>query len=192
MIGSHPVAPVSRRAALARLGGGALGLALAARGLGAAAQDASPAASPGAIPPLLAEWAAAWTAHDADRVLALYAPDGVYEEVPTNTVARGHDQIRAFLAFNFAVFSDVEVRPEAGFQGGGGAALRAVFAGRYTGQIPGLPAGTGQSFALRFATVFELDGDTIRRNTDYFDNYDFLVQLGVLPAPGGAAGTPTA
>ena len=68
----------TRRAALARLGGGGLGLALAARGLGTAAQDASPAAAPGAIPPLLAEWASAWTAHDADRVLALYAPDGVY------------------------------------------------------------------------------------------------------------------
>ena len=151
---------------------------------GASAQEASPAASPAAIalPPLLAEWAAAWTAHDPDRMLALYAPDGVYEEVPTNTVARGHDAIRAFLEFNFAVFSDVEVRPEAGFQGGGGAALQAVFAGRYTGQLPGLPAGTGQPFAVRFASVFELDGGLIRHNTDYFDNYDFLAQLGAAPA----------
>ena len=184
----------TRRAALRGLGLGGVAVALAARGAGA--QDATPAASPAALSPLLAEWAAAWSAHDPERLLALYAPDAVYEEVPTNTVARGHDEIRAFFEFNFATFSDIEVRPEAGSQAEGWAAFQGVFAGRYTGQLPDTPPGAGQAFAVRFATVFELEGDTIRRNTDYFDLSTLLVQIGALPAPGGAAApaaaTPTA
>jgi len=148
-------------------------------------------ATPVAIPPLLAAWAAAWSAHNPDRLLALYTADAVYEEVPTNTVVRGTDAIRAFAAFNFAAFADIEVRPETGVQAEGWAALQAVFAGRYTGQAPGLTPGSGQSFALRFATVFELDGGTIRRSTVYFDSYAFLVQIGVLPTTAGLAGMVT-
>jgi steroid delta-isomerase-like uncharacterized protein len=180
---------VSRRSALMRLGGGGLGLALAARGLAAAAQQATP----GAIPPLLAEWAAGWSAHDANRIVALYTSDGVYEEIPTNTIARGHDQIVAFIKGELAVFSDVEVRPQAGFQSDDWGVLQGIFAGRYSGQIPGLPVGKGQKFAIPFATVFQLSGGKIKHNYDYFDNYGFLIQIGALPAPGGAtprAGTP--
>ena len=44
MDGPRRPVPVSRRAAVASLGAGGLGLALAARALGAAAQDASPPA----------------------------------------------------------------------------------------------------------------------------------------------------
>ncbi len=183
---SHLSVRLTRRAAA--LGLGSLTAAVAVRGT--TAQDATPEATAGALPPVLAEWVAAWTAHDSDRFLALYLPDAVYEEVPTKTVAEGHDAIRAFTEFNFANFADIEVRPESGFQAQDWAVLQAVFAGRYTGSLPGLPAGSGQPFSVRFATVFHLDGEKIRRNTDYFDNYAFLIQIGALPAPSGA--TPTA
>src|SRR5688500_10143722 len=48
------------------------------------------------IPPLLMAWAEAWSSGDPAQVAALYAEDGVYEEIPTNVVAQGPDEIEAF------------------------------------------------------------------------------------------------
>ena len=179
-------AALSRRETLTALAGGGLGLLLAASRLEAQAQEGTP----GALPPLIDQWVAAWNAHDPEQMVALYTPDGVYEEIPTSIVAEGPDAIRAFAEANFAFFSDLEVRPQAAFAAEEWAVLQAIFAGRYTGQIPGAPAGSGQPFAIPFITVFRLSDGRIQRNTDYFDNYNFLIQIGVLPAPGAA--TPTA
>ncbi len=86
-------------------------------------------------------------------------------------------------------FEDIEVQPQAAFQGDDWAVLQAIFAGRYTGQLPGAPAGSGQPFAVPFVSVFRLADGRIQRNTDYFDAYSFLIQIGALAAPGAA--TPT-
>ena len=52
-----------------------------------AAQEASPAASPVALPAPLAEWAAAYSSGDADRLLALYTDDALWEEVAIGLAA---------------------------------------------------------------------------------------------------------
>src|SRR5262245_55065564 len=88
-------AALSRPAALAGLGASGLGLALAARPISAAAQEASPTATAATLPPLVAEWQAAVASHDLDRILALFTPDGIWEEVPLNVFAQGQDAIRA-------------------------------------------------------------------------------------------------
>jgi steroid delta-isomerase-like uncharacterized protein len=187
---SGPAVFVSRRVALARLAGGGLGLTLAARRFAASAQEASPEAMAGEIAPLPAAWAEAWTSGDADQLLAFYAEDAVYEEKPTNSLATGHEEIRALYDGTHATFSDIEVTPTMGFQTEGWAVVEGTFAGKYTGQIPGLPAGEGQPFSVPFAAIFELEGDKIRRSADYFDLASVLAQIG---APAGSAeATPTA
>lgn len=166
---------VSRRSAVARLGGAVVALALAAGNRSVAAQDASPEATD--LPPLLAEWAAAWTARDADRLLALYTADGVYEEIPTGTVARGHDEIRAFFDATHMAFADIRATPRSGFQAQDWAVLEGDFSGR----------GGDAAFTVPFAVVLELTGGAIRRSADYFDLYAVLDQIGGLPAADGAA-----
>ena len=104
-------------------------------------------------------------------------------------LAQGADAIRALVQGELAAYSDIEVQPQAGFQADDWAVLDAVFAGRYTGQLPGMPAGKGNPFAIPFATVFRLRDGRIQQNTDYFDAYSFLIQIGILPAP--EAATPT-
>jgi steroid delta-isomerase-like uncharacterized protein len=149
------------------------------------AQDASPAAESASIPPLLMAWAAAWSSGDPEQLVALYASDGVYEEIPTGVVARGPDEIRAFLEDNFANFPGVQVIPRSGFQAEDRAVMESDFVGT---------SAEGASFSVPFVTVFELEGDKIVRNTDYFDLYDFMGQLGMLPPSEAAtpmAGTPT-
>jgi steroid delta-isomerase-like uncharacterized protein len=187
---SGPAVSFSRRVALARLAGGGLGLTLAARRFAGSAQEATPEATAGEIAPLPAAWAAAWTSHDADQLLAHYAEDAIYEEMPTNTRVQGHDEIRAFFEGTHATFSDIEVTPTTGFQTDNWATLEGIFAGTYTGQIPGLPAGEGQPFAVPFAVIFELEGGKIRRNADYFDLSSVLAQIGAPAA--GAEATPEA
>jgi steroid delta-isomerase-like uncharacterized protein len=137
------------------------------------AQDASPPATPADLPPLLVEWAAAWEAGDPDRLVALYTADAVYEEVPTASVARGHEEIRAFYAATHANFADIRVTPVRGFREGDHAVLEGLFAG----------SANGQPFEVPFVAILDLDGDLIRHSRDYFDLYSVLDQIGALPGP---------
>ena len=77
-----------------------------------------------------------------------------------------------------------------GFVAGDRAVVEWVVSGTYSADFPGLPPAAGQRFSFQGASVFELADGKIRRYTEYWDAYVFLVQLGALPAP-GTAGTPT-
>jgi steroid delta-isomerase-like uncharacterized protein len=157
-----------------------------------AAQEASPAASPAALPPLLAEWLAAFNAGDADRLLALAADDALWEEPAIGLSARGQDQIRAHLEALFAAAPDIAYEVTDAVVTDDGAVLEWVVTGAYVADFPGLPPATGQPFSFRGASVFELADGRVRRYTEYWDAFGFLVQLGALPAPGAAApSTPT-
>jgi steroid delta-isomerase-like uncharacterized protein len=144
-----------------------LGLSGSWRG-GITAQSASPEAASDAIPPLAAQWAEAWSSRDAEQVVALYAPDAVYEEVPTNSVSQGHAAIRAFVQGTHAAFSDIQVTPRRGFQAENWAVLEGDFAGRSADGVP---------FTVPFIVVMELDGELIRRSADYFDLNSVLTQI---------------
>jgi steroid delta-isomerase-like uncharacterized protein len=137
-------------------------------GGGIAAQDASPETSSGSIPPLLVQWAEAWSSHDAEQVVALYAPDAVYEEVPTSSVSQGHAAIRAFVQGTYDTFSDIQVTPRRGFQAENWAVLEGDFAARSADGVP---------FSVPFIVVLELDGGQIRRSADYFDLNSVLTQI---------------
>jgi steroid delta-isomerase-like uncharacterized protein len=141
-------------------------------GSGATAQEASPEAASGSIPPLLTQWAEAWSSQDAEQVVALYAADAVYEEVPTNSVSQGHDEIRAFVEGTHAAFSDIQVTPRRGFQAENWAVLEGDFAGR---------SADGMPFSVPFIVVLELDGELIRRSADYFDLNSVLTQIAAGP-----------
>ena len=184
--------PLSRRGALVRLGAGGLGAALAARGLAAGAQEATPGATPTDLPPVLAEWVAGWEDLDVDRIVATLAEDAVREEVPTGQVVRGRGEIRAFLAAVFGAFTGLDAsRIESAFAAGDRAATEWVFTGTYTGQVAGFPPGGGEQVSFRGVRFLELAGGEIVRDTEYFDVFGVLVQLGVVPAPGAGA-TPAA
>lgn len=178
---------VRRRRLLGGLVGGAFTAVLAARGRAAAtAQGSTPRASD--VPAILQEWAAAWSEHDdGTRLAALYTDDATHEEVPSGTVFSGPEAIAGYAQSHFAAFPDVALELSSAIGADDWAAAEWVYAGTYTGSLPGLPAGTGQPFSVRGTVVVELDGDKIRRSASYFDFYSLLVQLGVLTAPGAPA-----
>ena len=152
-----------------------------------AVQEASPTASPPALPPLLAEWLAAFNAGDPDRLLALYADDALWEEVAIGLAARGPEQIRAHLDNLFTATPDIAYAVTDAVVTDDQAVLEWVVTGTYSSDFPGLPPAAGQPFSFRGASVFEVADGHIRRYTEYWDAFTFLVQLGALPAPGTVA-----
>jgi hypothetical protein len=64
--------------------------------------------------------------------------------------------------------------------------MEATYSGTYVGE----GGGEGMPFTVPFITIFELDGDKIRRNADYFDLVSLNAQI-APPAEEGAA-TPAA
>jgi steroid delta-isomerase-like uncharacterized protein len=178
------LATTPRRRLFGGLLGGAFTALLAPHGLsGASAQVSTPVA--GAVPPVLQEWAAAWSElDDGSRLAALYTADATHEEVPSGTIFTGPDAIGGYAQSHFAAFPDVGLELTSAFRSGDWAAAEWVYGGTYAGSLPGLPPGTGQTFSVRGAAIFDLQGEMIRRSASYFDFYTLLVQLGVLPAPG--------
>jgi steroid delta-isomerase-like uncharacterized protein len=148
------------------------------------AQEATPNAASAAIPPLLVHWAEAWSAKDPNELVGLYTEDAVYTEVPTGIVSHGPGEIAAFINDTRAAYPGVRVIPRSGFRAGPMAVLEADFVGS---------SAAGVSFSVPFVAVFEIQDKQIARETDYFDLYGFMRQLGLLPSAEATpmAGTPT-
>jgi steroid delta-isomerase-like uncharacterized protein len=164
-------------------------MALAARGLPVAAQEATPPVAAD-LPPVLQEFIAAQEARDLNRLLALHAEDAVVEEVPTGIVYEGRDAIRGYFETFYAAFPDATMRYANVFASDAWAGAEWTFSGTYTGQLPDLPPGDGQPLTIRGVDIIAFAGDQVQGGRVYYDLYGFLVQLGVLPPP--TAATPPA
>jgi len=139
----------------------------------------------------MASLIAALEATDPDALAASYAPDGVLEEVGFGQTFTGQEAIRNNEAAFLAGFSDPAIDVTTAFATEDRGAFEATFTGVYTGQLAGMPAGAGQQVSFRLAGILQFGSEGITHNSQYFDAYGLLVQLGALPAPGGAA-TPMA
>ena len=180
-----PDARHSRRGLIRSIGGGALAAALLAAGPvgGLAARQTTPGVESPFFSDFLDDWATAAATGDAAPVLPYYAEEAVLEDVPLGLTFAGLAEIEPFLAGFFGNYSDASVTYRSVFATEDRAAVEVLFEGKYTGQLPGLPAGTGQPLVTRSVHVYELGERSITRQSLYFDAYGFLIQLGVLPAP---------
>jgi len=177
----------SRRAIVRQIGlGGCAMAALAAFGPAKhlAAQETAASDPPAFLDDFFDAWATAAATGEASLVMPFYTSDAVLEDVPLALTYQGTDEIEPFLVGFFGNYSEASVTWRTVFSSGDRAAAEVLFEGKYTGQIPGLPAGQGQPLVTRSVHVYELTGRAIARQSLYFDAYGFLIQLGVLPAPG--------
>lgn len=138
----------------------------------------------GDIPAPLAGWVTDWEAQPlvAEPIAAAYTDDAVYEEVASGVVRSGREEINAYLTEFFAAFADPRAEVESVFAAGEHAAAIWAFTGNYVGQLPGLPAGTGQPISFRGASLLDLRDGMIFRETQFFDAYGLLIQVGAVPA----------
>lgn len=59
-----------------------------------------------------ADWLAAWTDKDVERLLGFYAPDCTYHDPQTATGITGHDALRTYLTGLFAATPAMTYTPD--------------------------------------------------------------------------------
>jgi steroid delta-isomerase-like uncharacterized protein/uncharacterized protein (TIGR02118 family) len=136
--------------------------------------------------PELTEWAAAWSAHDAERVVRLFTDDCVYEDVTIGAVNHGKDELRVFAAAIFAAIPDFAIALSSSHADERWGAMEWTMSGTHAADLPGLPA-TGQRFSVRGATILALAPRGMSRCTDYWDRATFAAQVGLDGAPADVA-----
>jgi steroid delta-isomerase-like uncharacterized protein len=127
----------------------------------------------------LEAWAADWSSHDMEHLLSLFTDDCIYEDVTFGVVNHGKAELKSFADGIFAAFPDFRIEPKSRFVAGGWAGMEWVITGTHKGDLPGMAA-TNKQFAIRGATVLELESDKIRRCSDYWDLASFLRQIGLM------------
>ncbi len=127
---------------------------------------------------IVKQYLAAWNAHDSEALLALFADDCVYEDVALGRLEQGKEHVRSLIESVFVDLADFRMEVKSAFGAGDWGATEWTMTGTFVhSSVPALAA-TGQSFAVRGATVLELRNGKIRRNSDYLDVPAFLRQTG--------------
>jgi predicted ester cyclase len=98
--------------------------------------------------------------------------------------ATGRDAIIRFLGVFQEAFPDLRLEVEQLLTDGAAAAAEGTITGTHDGVLhtpDGDVAPTGRAVQLRWAAVYITDGDTLKSEHLFFDQMDFLGQLGLLP-----------
>ena len=96
----------------------------------------------------------------------------------------GRDNVIAFLAVFQQAFPDLRLEIEQLLSDGPAAAAEGTLRGTHNGVLPspnGDVAPTGRAVVLPWAAVYVTDGDALKSEHLFFDQMDFLGQLGLLP-----------
>ena len=129
---------------------------------------------------VLDAWAAAWSSGSADRVAAVFAADGTYEDVPSETVVQGSAEIAAWAEGYFASVTEVRQSIESWAAIPSGAVVQWL--------VQATHATTGRPLSFRGASRLGLAAGKIAREIAYYDNATFITQAGgscEAPTPDG-------
>jgi predicted ester cyclase len=120
--------------------------------------------------------------NDRDSAADPWAADA--EMVAPGGAASGRDEIIGFLGVFQEAFPDIRLELHQLLGDGTAAAAEGTLTGTHNGVLPtpnGDVAPTGKAVQLRWAALYVTDGDTLKSEHLYFDQMDFLGQLGLLP-----------
>jgi len=106
-----------------------------------------------------------------------YAPDVVLHTVPET---KGAANAKAYYANYVTGFSDREFTVKETFAPGNKLTKYWVFKGKHTGDFFGIPA-TGKTISVEGCTIATIINGKITEERDFFDNLEFLRQLGLMP-----------
>ncbi len=109
-----------------------------------------------------------------------FTKDVVMHVTPADIL--GIDTARAYYAQFLTGFSEVQFTIKDVFGQDEKLVKHWNFKGKHTGSFFGIPA-TGKTVSIDGATLVRMSGGKIAEERDFFDNMDFMTQLGLLPAP---------
>lgn len=126
----------------------------------------------------------AFNDHDVDAAAACYAEDAV-AVTPDAGEIRGRDAIRSYLKGQMDAFPDGGFEYIQKHEAGDVAIDEGLVTGTHTGSLA-TPSGpdlepTGRQIRLRSCDIATVQGGVITAHRFYFDQMEFLGQLGLLP-----------
>jgi len=110
-----------------------------------------------------------------------FTTDVTFHMKPADVV--GIDSARAFYANFINGFSNIQFTIKDVFGQGDKLVKHWNFKGKHSGNFFGIPA-TGKSVDLDGSTIVLMRDGKIAKEQDFYDNMDFMTQLGLMPAPG--------
>ena len=122
--------------------------------------------------------------NDPEAMRSLYASDAV-AETPDEGALRGPEAIAGWLTKFAEAFPDTKWEQANGFEIGDTAIDEGYFTGTNSGPLPmpdgqSIPA-TGKKIRIRACDLATVQGGVVTRHRFYFDQMDFLEQLGLAP-----------
>ncbi|NKX56353.1 ester cyclase [Arthrobacter mobilis] len=129
---------------------------------------------------------AAMTSNDTAALAACYAEDAV-ASAPDQSEIKGREAISSYLSQMGQAFPDAAYEPMDMHEAGNVAIDEGYFTGTNTGELQ-LPTGeivppTGRQIRLRTCDVARVEGGVITSHHFYWDQMEFLEQLGLFPEP---------
>lgn len=106
-----------------------------------------------------------------------FTDDVVMHASPSDVI--GIDSARAYYANFLTGFSDIQFAIRDIFGQGDKIVKYWNFKGTHTGDFFGIPA-TGKTVSLDGTTLVKMSNGKIAEERDFYDNYDFLNQLGLI------------
>ena len=127
---------------------------------------------------------AALDAHDVKAAAECYATDAV-AVTPDQGEIRGREAIAEYLRQLTDPFPDARYEPQHGHESGNVAIDEGYVVGTHNAPLP-LPSGesvpaTGKQIRVRSCDIASVEGGLVTSHRFYFDQMEFLGQLGLLP-----------
>lgn len=122
-------------------------------------------------------WEVAINQGDISILDEAYSPDVVLHTVPET---KGAANAKAYYANYVTGFSDREFIVKETFAQGNKLTKYWIFKGKHTGDFFGIPA-TGKTISVEGCTIATIINGKITEERDFFDNLEFLRQLGLMP-----------
>ncbi len=120
---------------------------------------------------------AAWNSHDADKAVAYFSEDAVYEDVTAGHISRGRAEVRKWVEGAFDVVENFKLEVVSSSFDNGRGVVEWVWSGTDKGLLK-----TGKKFSVRGVSVYEIRRGKISRYQDFYDFATVMRQVGVLPA----------
>jgi steroid delta-isomerase-like uncharacterized protein len=142
------------------------------------------------------DYLAAFNSHDLEKFLSFYANDCTVEDMGLGKIYHGKDEVRKSYSDFFKGFPDVRMEFKTDFRAGDWDATEWVMSGTNKGNLTGMEnmpeiQATNKKMNLRGATITQWKGDKISRETDYWNAFTFMQQLGLtMPMGEEEARTP--
>jgi len=124
----------------------------------------------------------AWNSHDWEKMPPLYADDCIVEDLPSK-ICHGKQELEAYYKYLLTGYPDLNFEARSAFGTDEQIATEWIMSGTHTGNTAKFKA-TGKKFSIRGVSIIEIQSGKIIRETDYWDMYSLLQQLGLTPSMG--------